>query len=214
MEFSHISLCNVLYKIFSKVLAYRLKRILPLLITEHQSAFTKNRLIFDNILVGFETIHSMENQNSGNEGLIALKLDISKVYDRVKWSFMEMMMRKLGFTERWIELMMVYVKTVTYFVLVNGVPNGMIIPTRGICQGDPLSHFLFFLCIEGLHAMISKVDKEGTIQSFSLYNRGLRLTHLLFANDDLLFCRATRNECLKILDILEQYEKVLEQQIN
>ena len=145
---------------------------------------------------------------------MALKLDMSKAYDSAEWSFLEMMMRKLGFTKRWIELMMVCVKTVTYFVLVNGVPNGMIFPTRGIHQGDPLSPFLFILCTEGLHAMISKVDKEGSIQSFSLYNRGQRLIHILFTDDRLLFCRATRNECLKIMDILEQYEKVSEQQIN
>ena len=63
----------------------------------------------------------------------------------------------------------------------------MIIPTRGICQGDPLSHFLILLCIEGLHAMISKVDKEVSIQGFSLYIRGLRLTHLLFPNANLCF---------------------------
>lgn len=121
-----------------------------------------------------------------------------------------MIVRKLGFTKRWIELMMVCVKTMRYFVLVNGVPNGMIIPTRGIHQGDPLSPFLFILCTKGLHAMISKVDKEVSIQGFSLYDRGHRLIHLLFTDDRLLFCRATRNECLKIMDILEHYEKVSE----
>jgi len=114
----------------------------------------------------------MENQKFRNEGFLSLKLDMSKAYNSVEWSFLEMMMRKLGFTERWIELMMVCVKTVIYFVLVNGVPNGMIIPTRGIHQGDPLSPLLFILCTEGLHAMISKVDKEGSIQCFSLYNKG------------------------------------------
>ena len=84
IDYRPISLCNVLYKIFSKVLANRLKKILPLIITEHQSAFTKNCLILDNILVAFETLHSMSNHNSKKSGYMALELDMSKVYDRVE----------------------------------------------------------------------------------------------------------------------------------
>ena len=103
-DYRPISLCNVLYKIFSKVLANRLKKILPSIIIEHQSSFTKNRLISDNILVAFETLYSMNNHKSSKHGYMALKLDMSKTYDRVEWSFLEMAMRKLGFNERWITL--------------------------------------------------------------------------------------------------------------
>ena len=78
-----ISLCNVLYKIFSKVLANRLKRILPSIITEHQSVFTKNRLISDNILVAFETLHNMNTHKSSKHGYMALKLDMNKAYESV-----------------------------------------------------------------------------------------------------------------------------------
>ena len=127
-EYRPISLCNVFYKIFSKVLANRLKKSLPLIITEHQFAFTKNRLITDNILVAFELPHCMKNQVSRDIGFMATKLDMSKAYDRVKWVCLENIMRKMGFSEKWIELIMVYVKTVTYFILVNGEPQGLIHP--------------------------------------------------------------------------------------
>ena len=83
-EFHPISLCNVLYKIFSKVLANRLKKFLPNLITEHQSAFAKDWLIIGNILVAFETLHCMKNQTFGKTGFMALKLDMSKAYNRVE----------------------------------------------------------------------------------------------------------------------------------
>ena len=97
-DFRPISLCNVLYKIFSKVLANRLKKILPQIIRKHQSAFTKNWNISNNILVAFETLHSMQNHKSVKEGFMANKLDMSKAYDRIEWSFLEAIMRKMGST--------------------------------------------------------------------------------------------------------------------
>ena len=122
-------------------------------------------------------------------------------------------MRKMGFNEGWIKLIMVCVKTVTYSVLENGEPSGLIHPTRGIRQGDPLSPFLFLLCMEGLNGMIKKAERDGDIQGFSLCRRGPKLTHLLFANDCLLFCRATMDECGKELDILNGYEEASRKKI-
>ena len=83
-EYRPISLCNVLYKVFSKVLANRLKKFMLELITEHQSAFAKNKLISNNVLVAFETLHCMKNHNSRKTGFMVVKLDMSKAYDKVE----------------------------------------------------------------------------------------------------------------------------------
>lgn len=84
-----IALCNILYKVIAKVLANRLKDILPDIITENQSAFVPGRNISDNVLVAFELLHFMKRKNYGSNGEIALKLDVSKAYDRVNWSYLK-----------------------------------------------------------------------------------------------------------------------------
>ena len=135
-QFRPTSLSNVLYRIFSKVLANKLRDIMPLLISEHQSAFMSDRLIFDNILVAF-VLHYMRNHTKGKTRFMALKLDISKAYDKVDWAYMEKVLEKMGFHERWVKLMMVCITTTSYFVLINGEPHGEITPTWGLHQGDP-----------------------------------------------------------------------------
>ena len=159
-----ISLCNVLYKLISKVLANRLKRILPDIISPSQSAFVPGRMITDNILLAYELTHHLKNKRKGTGSLAAIKLDMSKAYDRVEWSFLERIMRRMGFSERWINLVMLCVTTVSYRIRVNGAFTRTIRPQRGLRQGDPLSPYLFIICAEAFSALMEDAERRGQIE--------------------------------------------------
>jgi hypothetical protein len=177
-EYRPISLCNVIYKLISKILANRLKEVLPTVIAETQSAFVPGRLMTDNVLIAFETLHHMHNQRTGKHGSMALKLDMSKAYDRVEWEFLRQVMIKMGFHSQWVSLLMECITTVSYSLLINGEPRGHITPSRGLRQGDPISPYLFLICAEGLNGLLNKAASNGEIHGVSICRRSPKLTHL------------------------------------
>ncbi|KAG7564174.1 Ribonuclease H domain [Arabidopsis suecica] len=103
---------------------------------------------------------------------------------------------------------------VQYRVLLNGQPRGLIVPERGLRQGDPLSPYLFILCTEVLIANIRKAEREKLITGIKVANASPSVSHLLFADDSLFFCKANKDQCEVILGILKKYEAVSGQQIN
>ena len=96
----------------------------------------------------------MLKRMKGGTGFLAAKLDMSKAYDHIEWSYLEKVMDSIGFSSRWIQLVMECVRSVSYSIVVNGNSCDNIIPSRGLSQGDPLSPFLFLLCAEGLSCKI------------------------------------------------------------
>jgi hypothetical protein len=213
-DYRPISLCNVVYKIISKVIANRLKVVLLLIISDPQSAFVPGRLITDNVSVAFEIIHKFKGKRKGKKGEMALKLDMSKAYDRVEWDFLEAILRKLGFAEQWVAVIMSCVRSVQYLVLLDRVPKGYIITSRGIRQGDPLSPYLFLICAEGLSALLRQASTSGRLKGTQTYRGGPWVSHLFFADDSLLFGQASIAESERFMAILNLYEASSGQKIN
>lgn len=139
-----ISLCNVIYKIGAKVMANRVKGMLDSLISPHQSAFVLGDLISDNSLVAAEIGHFLHNKRSEREGFLFLKLDLSKAYDHVEWKFLEVTMKKLGFSDVWIKVIMMCVTSVSYSFLINAMPKGYVIQLGGFGKGTQFHHTCSF----------------------------------------------------------------------
>jgi hypothetical protein len=209
-----IILCNVVYKVVSKVLSRWLRDVLPDIITPNQSAFVPGHLISDNILIAYEITHYLMNKREGDVGYVAIKLDMSKAYDRVKWRFLRDMMVKMGFCEQWINLIMECVTSVGYRIKVNGELSEGFKPERGLRQGDPLSPYLFLLCAEGFSALLQQAEQEGKIAGVKVCPGAPSVLHLLFVDDSLILIRTTEGDTKQLRDILDLYECCSGQMIN
>ncbi|KAL5542188.1 hypothetical protein UlMin_009898 [Ulmus minor] len=169
-------------------MANRLKLLLPEIISDSQNAFAPGRLISDSVIVGYEMLNYINRRFKGKKGLMALKLDMSKAYDRVEWRFLSRLLDKMGFPANWNRLIMNCLSTVTYSFIINGTPCGSVTPQRGLRQGCPLSPYLFIICAEAFSSLISEAV--------------------------LVFCQADESNSLALLHILKDYEKGSGQQVN
>ncbi|KAK4407846.1 putative mitochondrial protein [Sesamum angolense] len=147
------------------------------------------------------------DERGGREGHVSIKLDMSKAYGRIEWKYLEGMLSKLGFHYEVVSLIMRCVSSVSYTFLLNGSQFGFLSRGRGIRQGDPLSPYLFILCVEGLSCMLYDRESRGEITGVAMARNATRVSHLLFADDTLIFCKATETELRMIRRILETYGK-------
>lgn len=213
-ELLPIALCNVLMKIITQVLANRFKELLDFVISDTQSAFISGRHISDNVMISYEVMHYLKRKRFGKEGYMALKLDMSKAYDRIEWGFLEAMLRNMGFSEKWVHLVLQCVTTVFYNIVHGENEMGPIVPSRGIRQGDPLSPYLFIICAEGLSALIRNYEEIKLVQGIKICRCAPVISHMFFAEDSYFYCKAEVGEARRVLELLEVYEKASGQKIN
>ncbi|KAA3484185.1 reverse transcriptase [Gossypium australe] len=162
-SFRPISLCRVLYKIISKVLANRLKTTLPMCIIHNQSAFVPGYMIYDNILIAHVLLHYLQSSKNGpNKGFV-IKLDMRKAYDHVEWNFLEEVMKHLGYAEAWVGKNMSCIRLVCYVNVDYAQSNNII---RGIWASinSPRINHLFFANDARLFIRNKKKDVEAILE--------------------------------------------------
>jgi hypothetical protein len=202
-DFRPISLLGCLYKLIAKVLAARLAKVVGELIPSTQSAFLKGRQLVDGVVVVNEVIDFAKK--SGRECLI-LKVYFEKAYDSVDWGFLDYMLCRFGFGEKWRAWMKACVCSGNMSVLVNGRPTEEICIKRGLKQGDPLAPLLFLLVAEGLGALMRRAVERGRFQPFLVGRGGMPVSILQYADDTLCIGKATVDNLWAVKAILRGFE--------
>ena len=146
-----ISLCNTIYKVITKIIVARLRPYLEKIISPLQTAFIPSRKGIDNAII----VHTL-SKKKGKVGFMAIKVDLEKAYDNMEWSFIRGMLIRANMPADLIDIIMSCVLTVSTSILVNGEALDPIYPSRGIRQGDPLSSYLFILCMDFLGQLIQE----------------------------------------------------------
>ena len=203
-HFRPISLCNTVYKVIAKILVSRLRPLLDNLVSPCQSAFIPDRWIVENQLIVQELLHSFKRRKF-KDGFIAVEVDLQKAYDRVNWTFLKEVLIKFGLHEIFINWIMQCVSTMSFSIILNGGISKHFLLTCGLRQGDPLSPYLFILCQEVLSRLIESEYATKALQGVKMNPSGPAFTHVMYADDLMLFAKASTRE-VKILDVcLEKY---------
>jgi hypothetical protein len=205
-DYRPISLVGAIYKIIAKVLANRMRKVMDKIISKSQNASVKGRQILDSVLVVNECLDS---RLKSGEPSVLCKLDMEKAYDHVDWNFLIYLLRRCGFGERWCGWITHCISTVRFSVLINGVPSGFFGSSGGVRQGDPLSPFLFVLVMEAFSRILGAFISRGLISGFTVGSREpnqVNVSHLLFADDTLVFCGADESQIRHVGALLVCFE--------
>lgn len=197
----------------TKLIANRIKPLLDKIISQNQSAFILNRKITDNIVVAHEIVHTMKTSKIKN-GRMALKSDLSKAFDRLERDFVIFVFKFFCFSSDFCDLIYHCMSTVSVYVLVNGLPGETFFPTRGIRQGDPMSPYIFIICMEALSKLLYHAETNGKISGIKVTRNCPYVSHLFFADDSFLFTSATIVQARNLLDTLKIFSGSSGQVIN
>eukprot|EP00253_Pinus_taeda_P030389 PITA_30389 len=209
-KYRPIALCNVIYKVVSKVIANRLKPLLPMLISLEQLGYVEGRQIMDGILLTHEIIHSLK---SSKQACMLLKLDLSKAFDKLSWSYIQHMLIAFGFCSMWVRWIMSLVTSAQFSILINGIPSRPFKPSRGIRQGDPLSPFLFVLMAEGLGRHIKNALLSHQLKGLSVHNTPAN-SHQQFVDDTMLFRYPSVQEASRFKALLNDFSEASGTNVN
>ncbi|CAA0406061.1 unnamed protein product [Arabidopsis thaliana] len=201
-DYRPISCCNVIYKVISKLIANRLKKLLPDFISPNQSAFVKDRLLMENVLLASEIVKDYHKDTISPRS--AIKIDISKAFDSVQWPFLISTLTALNLPPRFIKWIELCITTASFSVQVNGELAGLFCSERGLRQGCSLSPYIFVICMQVLSEMLDKSAMEGKI-GYHPQCQKLKLTHLCFADDLLVFTDGKKRSIEGILQIFETF---------
>ncbi|GLU18032.1 hypothetical protein SLE2022_343540 [Rubroshorea leprosula] len=202
-EYRPISLIGVMYKILAKLLANRLRKVLPKVIGEQQMAFIGGRHLVDGVIIANEVIDEVKRKR---KNCFIFKVDFEKAYDKVCWEFLDYMMMRLGFNETWRKWIMECLRSSSVSVLINGSPTRQFSVSKGIRQGDPLSPFLFLIVAEGLNGLMASAVDKGTYKGVRVGNEGVMVSHLQFADDTVFFGEASEDNISVVKAIMRTFE--------
>eukprot|EP00253_Pinus_taeda_P006650 PITA_06650 len=201
-RFRPISLCNIGYKLITKVIANRLRHILPKVIPENQGGFIHGRNLVDNFTLVQEAILSSQQRK---EQVMAIKLDLANAFDRVNHSFLLNVLKKFGFGARFINWIWACISEPWIAPLVNGRSAGFFKATRGLRQGCPMSPLLFLIQASVLSFHLNNQMQEQEISGISIARGVQNINHVLFADDTLLLGTASIDSARKFKETLDEY---------
>ncbi|KAF7822170.1 reverse transcriptase [Senna tora] len=183
-------------------------------ITAEENGFVKGRSISDNVFLASEVMTYIHKARTLKTPWCAFKIDIHKAYDKLSWNFLEAVLLTMSFPRHIIQLIMQCVKTVSYSILLNGQLVGSFLPQRGLRQGDPLSSYLFLLCANVLSCSLLKAQRNKELLGVRFARRGPVITHLMYADDTILFFKADDSNCAVIKAALDMYGSMAGQKLN
>ncbi|MCH86516.1 LINE-1 reverse transcriptase like, partial [Trifolium medium] len=203
-DYRPICLVSSLYKILSKVLADRLKKVLGKVISKLQSAFIPNRQILDGVLVVNELLDLAKRRK---DKCLFFKVDFERAYDTVNWNFLDYMLGRMGFAGEWRSWIRACIFQSSMSVLVNGSPTEDFVVGKGLRQGDPLSPFLFLIVAEGLTGLMCKAVDNSSFLGYKVSN-DISFHTLQFVDDTIIVGEGNWENLWSIKTVLRSFEIV------